>query len=346
MQAFKRLCLNFPEFENLVQTINKTEVQSATSSPSHIVTHNGHFHCDEAMACALLKILPTYNSMDICRTRDPNLIKNGAIVVDVGAEFSSDNKRFDHHQNSFTETFNKESKIKLSSAGLIYKYFGKDVIKTLYPQLSPSVVDLLYMKMYKSLMREIDGMDNGIEPHVGGEKNYTITTGLSMRVGSLSLSVTDSMSKEEIEKAQNGRFKEAMELTAWVFCEKLNFFVSEWLPARQIVETAFREGGKIICLEKYVPWKAHLLDLEEEHECKGKVEFCLYHDGTIWRVQTVGEEENGFSMRRSLKWKGLRDEELSKASGIENCVFVHASGFIGGNLTREGAFKMAMLSFD
>lgn len=42
----------------------------------------------------------------------------------------------------------------------------------------------------------------------------------------------------------------------------------------------------------------------------------------------------------------MRDEELSKKSGIDGCVFVHASGFIGGNATREGAIQMAVKSLD
>lgn len=50
--------------------------------------------------------------------------------------------------------------------------------------------------------------------------------------------------------------------------------------------------------------------------------------------------------RLSLKeeWRGLRDEELSKISGIPGCIFVHANGFIGGNKTREGALQMALQS--
>lgn len=40
-------------------------------------------------------------------------------------------------------------------------------------------------------------------------------------------------------------------------------------------------------------------------------------------------------------WRGVRDEELCQLTGIPGCVFVHASGFIGGNRTREGALEMA-----
>ena len=39
-------------------------------------------------------------------------------------------------------------------------------------------------------------------------------------------------------------------------------------------------------------------------------------------------------------WRGLRDTALSETSGIKGCVFVHISGFIGGNETYEGALQM------
>ena len=49
-----------------------------------------------------------------------------------------------------------------------------------------------------------------------------------------------------------------------------------------------------------------------------------------------------FVVRLSLldEWRGLRDEPLIALSGIKGCIFVHASGFIGGNETREGVLNM------
>ncbi|VDK33645.1 unnamed protein product [Anisakis simplex] len=46
------------------------------------------------------------------------------------------------------------------------------------------------------------------------------------------------------------------------------------------------------------------------------------------------------------KWRGCRDEELSKISSIPDCIFVHMSGFIGGNKRREGAIQMAKRSLE
>lgn len=52
---------------------------------------------------------------------------------------------------------------------------------------------------------------------------------------------------------------------------------------------------------------------------------------------------SSFESRKALPlpWRGLRDDELSRESGIPGCVFVHMSGFIGGNQTYDGALAMA-----
>jgi uncharacterized UPF0160 family protein len=41
-------------------------------------------------------------------------------------------------------------------------------------------------------------------------------------------------------------------------------------------------------------------------------------------------------------WRGIREKELDAISGIPGCIFVHMSGFIGGNRTRDGALHMAV----
>jgi uncharacterized UPF0160 family protein len=63
--------------------------------------------------------------------------------------------------------------------------------------------------------------------------------------------------------------------------------------------------------------------------------YVLYPDESgKWRVQAIGLDAGSFENRKPLPaaWRGLRDEELSRESGVPGCVFVHASGFIGGTL--------------
>ena len=60
-----------------------------------IGTHDGNFHCDEALAVSMLKLLPEYSDATILRTRNPELLKQCGIVVDVGAVYDHANKRYE-----------------------------------------------------------------------------------------------------------------------------------------------------------------------------------------------------------------------------------------------------------
>jgi len=106
--------------------------------------------------------------------------------------------------------------------------------------------------------------------------------------------------------------------------------------------------GQIIVFEQFLPWKEHLFELETDEKNTieaNKAVYVVYPDETAgnWRVQAVPVSPESFESRKALPeaWRGLRDEELSKVSGIEGGIFVHASGFIGGNKTKEGALKIA-----
>lgn len=63
-----------------------------------IGTHNGTFHCDEVLACSMLRLLPEYENAEIIRTRDKNILETCDIVVDVGGMYEPSTHRYDHHQ--------------------------------------------------------------------------------------------------------------------------------------------------------------------------------------------------------------------------------------------------------
>lgn len=52
----------------------------------------------------MLKLLPEYKDAEIVRTRDMEKLNECDIVVDVGAVFDHQKKRYDHHQREFNET--------------------------------------------------------------------------------------------------------------------------------------------------------------------------------------------------------------------------------------------------
>lgn len=69
------------------------EQEQQAAGFKRIGTHDGKFHADEALACYMLLQLPCYKNAQIIRTRDPKILDELDIVVDVGAQY--DYSRYD-----------------------------------------------------------------------------------------------------------------------------------------------------------------------------------------------------------------------------------------------------------
>ncbi|KAF8319684.1 GAMM1 protein [Clavulina sp. PMI_390] len=316
-----------------------------------IGTHNGTFHCDEALAVFLLRLTSTYKDAKLVRTRDPATLDTCDIVVDVGAVYDPAALRFDHHQRGFTENFGHGFVTKLSSAGLIYKHYGEEIISTVQkiPINSPTI-SALYLKLYREFIEAIDGIDNGVNQYPKeAEPLYKSSTNLSSRVGFLNPRWNQTFSNADVD----ARFEQASKLTGSEFLDRLSYYAEAWLPAREIVEPAFSSrrdvhpSGRIILFTSFAPWKEHLFDIESEQQATAADHpyYIIYPDetGGNWRVQAVPVSPDSFDSRKALPevWRGLRDDKLSEVSGIPGGIFVHASGFIGGNKTQEGALALA-----
>jgi uncharacterized UPF0160 family protein len=312
-----------------------------------IGTHNGVFHCDEVVACYLLKLLSP--NAEIIRSRDNEVLDKCDIVVDVGNKFDPKNNRYDHHQAGFVETMStivpgKTWTTKLSSAGLVYGHFGKGIIKKLLVSVKDSDIDSIFDYVYDHFVHELDGIDNGI-PMFDGEPKYRINTGLSSRVQKLNKNWTQEEFDEE------AAFQSAMKLAGKEFEDCVMFSANVWLPGRTIVQAAIdnrfetHSSGLIIELSSFCPWEEHFFFLEKEMGIEPTIKYVLFTDKNgSWRVRAVPLSKGNFLLRIPLlkSWCGLRDEELSTVSGIGGCIFAHSSGFIGGNLSKDGALKMAL----
>lgn len=335
-----------------------------TGSGPLIGTHNGHFHADEALAVYMLKTLPTYNPSSLVRTRDPEVLSTCHTVVDVGGDYHPAQNRYDHHQRTFSTTFPSRP-TKLSSAGLVYLHFGKPIIaQQTGLEEGSQEVNILWKKVYEDFIEALDAHDNGISVYDPSEtKNikkrfYDGGIGLGSLVGDLNNNFDDEkgMTPEEAQEAEDQRFMSASSLMGTTFLKKLKYYHRAWLPARALVHQTYNERnqydekGRIMVFSKACPWKDHLYTLEAEHPDEEKVLFVLFpeseHEGSKWRVQAVSMSKDSFENRQGLPeaWRGVRDDRLSEVSGIEGCIFAHASGFIGGNMTKEGALEMARRS--
>jgi uncharacterized UPF0160 family protein len=319
-----------------------------------IGTHNGTFHCDEALAVYLLRQTNTFQSADLTRTRDPKILDTCDIVVDVGAVYDAEKLRFDHHQRGFEHVFENGFNTKLSSAGLIYKHFGKEIIANRLNLTSEDPkVELLWLKLYREFIEAIDGHDNGVHQYPAElTPKYRNRTDLSSRVGWLNPAWNQSVDSKIVDAL----FEKASKMAGEEFLGRLDYYANAWLPARDIVKAGLQarpavdSSGHIILFEQFAPWKEHLFELEEELSITESQRpfYVVYPDETSgnWRVQAVPVSPDSFASRKALPepWRGVRDEDLSKLTGVPGGIFVHASGFIGGNQTKEGALQMALIA--
>lgn len=253
-----------------LRVVSQPAIHQLASETPLLGTHDGTFHCDEALAIAMLTLLPEYRESTVLRSRNPEYLSQCSVVVDVGAVCDPSAHRYDHHQREFTGTFSEDRKVKLSSAGLIYKYFGKRILHRILADSSADLdssqlVNILYTKVYDGFIQHIDGIDNGIEV-ADGELKYVISTTLSSRVGKLNPSWNDDQSAEYA----NQQFLKAVALTGNEFVDHVADMIHRWWPARSIVQRAVvnrsnvHSSGQIIILEQFCPWQSHLFDIEAE----------------------------------------------------------------------------------
>ncbi|PNS14897.1 hypothetical protein CAC42_2126 [Sphaceloma murrayae] len=359
-----------------------------------IGTHNGHFHADEALAVYLLRLLPDYSNSSLVRTRDPEKLQECHTVVDVGGVYDDSVKRYDHHQREFNAVFPAHS-TKLSSAGLVYMHYGKDIISQCTGLGKDDAdVALLYEKLYDDFVEAFDANDNGVSVYdpadlrkAGLEKKFSdrgfsiasVVNRINYANAAPAFLAKDSVSAdgqipadavataaavqaaektpEQKQAEEDERFLKASHFVGEQFLSELMDKSQAWLPARSNVKDAFDkrtqydQSGKILVIPESMPWADHLYALEKEQDVEGQVLYVLFPEGEWagkWRIRAVGIENGGFENRKALPadWRGVRDEELDKISGVSGCVFVHASGFIGGNKTFEGALQMAKKALD
>jgi len=322
-----------------------------------ICTHSGSFHCDEVLACFMLtRYTNEFRGAKILRSRNPEVWKTCDCLVDVGGVYNLAQHRYDHHQKSFTDVFDKDNekynKVKLSSAGLIYKHFGREVVSEILKEeqieLPKDVEEIIYLKTYKKLIEEVDGVDNGVDQwEVMENRVYAVTTTLGGQVKALN----PAWNEPQTDDIAMQCFEKAMELVGPVLVNRVLGFAKYWYPARVIVSEAYNnrkkihESEEIMKLDHFCPWKAHLRDIEEERK-EEVVKYVLFEDQKgSWRIQCVSKEEGSFANRKTLPkaWLSLRNDELDKAvGGVPGGVFVHTSGFIGGHKTYDGVLDMAI----
>lgn len=303
-------------------------VHKTYSEVVNAVTHTAPHHADEVFATAMLAIL---FSVELFRTRDQNVINNTKVIVyDVGGEFDPARKRFDHHQKSFSEV--RPDGITYSSAGLIWREYGAEIVKKLGEAKGVDDEIALEVVSYvdNALIRGIDARDNG-----QGEK------GDSMSVSSV-ISTYNSLWDEDEDADEC--FVKACEIAGMILEREIKVAISSIRGQKLVKEQIEAADGAVIVMDQFIGgWLEAVLTSDNPKAANLLYAVFPAVDGN-WNVQAIPPTIDDMMAQRKPfpeGWRGLRDKELKEASGVETAVFCHTARFFAVAKTKEDAIALA-----
>lgn len=288
-----------------------------------IVTHNGHYHCDDVFAVAALSryLNKEENEIEIIRTRDESIIKDVDFVVDVGGVHDPEKGHFDHHQEGGAG--NRDNGVPYASFGLIWKHYG---VKLSGGEEEASIVD-------RKLVQPIDAEDNGVKVSKNVFENvspYTIQDFFSTF-----LPTWNEAKDVDVDKV----FKNCVDIAKRLL-EREIIKAKDERKGKEMIKKILNEypGEKVVVLDRYHPWKDTALDYPD-------LLFMVYpsSEGGSWHVQGVPSEKNSINSRLSFpeEWRGKREPEISGVTEVEDAIFCHNGGFLAVARSKEGALKLA-----
>lgn len=297
-------------FRRLIPIEKKKELK-------RVGTHNGRFHADEVMATAILKEI---FDIELIRTRDEAKLKELDIVYDVGGG------KFDHH-DTFKEC--REDGIPFASCGLIWREFGRRVIRFMDPSIEEEEVEAAFTYVDKFLIKGIDALDNGVKI---GEKDVPLMD--------ISRIISGFNPQWFSERDDDEAFNEAVELASVVLDNVLKSRMAV-LRSREIVQSAYekRNYKEILVLELYCPYAESLRAIDK----KSEVVYVVYPSKGNYAMQTVrdrGSDKKPFPE----SWAGKRDKALVEVTGVEDSVFCHSGRFLCIARSYDGIMKLAKLA--
>lgn len=265
------------------------------SNSIQVVTHDGIFHADELLACAALSIAYGRDNVVIIRSRDSKVLEvatqtKDVWVIDVGNSYDPSMLNFDHHMRDFdvTNSFGN----KLSSFGMIVEELLR---RDFFTEVKESLL---------KFSNKVDMLDNGVKK----------TEDL------IFLSVLNSYSDNEVIN-----FYAALEVAMTYLRSLINQWKEEVTINERLEKAIQIRRNGIVASEEFIPVDERLNALED-------VKLVVYKSKAgVFNIQSVNVgETKDFSVRCPSPegWRGLRDNELIRASGGLPLTFCHVGGFL------------------
>lgn len=318
-----------------------------------IATHDGSFHADETVACAIISYV--HEHCEVVRSRDPLTIEKADLIIDVSG--INDQKHFDHHSNNFTLT--RDNGINYATAGLMWKKFGDAYLQKIAEEyftpeqcseINDNIIKAAQARIDREVMYMVDLNDNGqlntylrknIPVHNDGEQRvmdqfnefYQCSPDIPYLVAMQNL---PNVSGDE----QNKNFMITVKLLKSLLINiAINALYTE-LGISKVLK--LYTGGELLIMHEKLPWtQAVLANFEQFASCL----LAIYPDRKRgWRIQTLPFSKAERFKNKLLApkaWRGLDSKELDAVSGLEGTIFVHRAGFTGGAIDFDTIMVMA-----
>ncbi|MBR9971955.1 MYG1 family protein [Magnetospirillum sulfuroxidans] len=287
-------------------------------------THSGSFHADDVFAFAILKAA-TDGAVSLTRSREAAVWDAAQVVFDVGGIFNPAAGRYDHHMRDKPL---RDSGEPFSSAGLIWRDYGRAAIVHVQPQATPGQIDTVWAKLDQGLLRDIDLMDNGVMDRHPGHFSALLETW--------------NPSFVETDSDENAAYYQAVTVAEAVLARSIAHAFAAAVAQDGVAEAAAQaDDPRIIVLESRLPWEEAVFDLNLTQAL-----YVIRPAGKDWTVSAVPPERGSFAQKKPLPdaWGGLREQELASVCGVADATFCHSARFVCGAKTREGALAMAVLA--
>ena len=296
---------------NLRITKNKEE--------ANLITHNNKFHPDDVFSTVFLS--KYIENPVLYRINVGEVEAENAIVYDVGFG------KFDHH--GVDAKYRPNSNLKYCSFGLLWTEYGKDYLK----KQNYEYIDELYTVVEEKLVKQIDGIDNGIFPTIKAE--YSL----------LDLDhIIDMFNPtwEEKDVDTDIYFEKALQTAEIIFDNLIKSEYAKIKATKKVLVAIDNVKDNMLILDEYLPYQDAVFTSTNPKAKEIKIIILPSNRGGYCvKPITISRESKDLLINFPKEYRGLHDEELAKISGIKTAKFVHLSGFLASTDTLEDAILLA-----
>lgn len=299
-----------------------------------IGTHPAPHHADDVAATAMLKLIAP--SAQIVRSRDPAVLAECNILVDVGGKYNPPGYEaggqvvLDHHQEEFTlsRSIDGGPRIMYSSSGLVWEHYAEEIMTALEIELSDEDYDIVIKLVEKRIIMPIDAADNGkgLYKNELGVRGYDISTIINRM---------NSTVFPHSEEDQMACFKEAMTFFSRVLEREIRYCAG-MAKNIAIMEKALidRETPEVLVLDSFIPgWQDILYSLPEKLH-KDLLFIITPAMGCGYQILAVPPESDFSAQKRTIPYGHIvasqthTQDEIDEIVELPGLTFCHKNGFI------------------